>query len=122
LKHERRGFLVRAPIFLGQTARPLPQPLRSQSDRNKHGAYISTKGDGMGKLLAMPKTAQMVQLDETQLRLADLKNQDSAELLRDIKDCLEVLSKRAKSEKYLKMILGDIEMLEEFGHQCFDRP
>jgi hypothetical protein len=70
----------------------------------------------------MPKTAQMVQLDETQLRLADLKNQDSAELLRDIKDCLEVLSKRAKSEKYLKMILGDIEMLEEFGHQCFDRP
>lgn len=71
----------------------------------------------MGKLVAMPKTAQMEQLDET----ADLKNQDSAELLRDIKDRLRVLSKRAKSEPYLKMILGDIELLEEFGHQCFDQ-
>jgi hypothetical protein len=75
----------------------------------------------MGKLLAMPKTAQMVQFNEAQLRQADLTNQDSAELIRDIKDRLEVLSKRAKSEPYLKMILGDIEMLEEFYHKCFDQ-
>ena len=106
------------PDFAGPdlSLQPLPMiPVR------KHGTYIRTRGGRMGKLLAMPKTAQIAQWDETQLRQADVKNQDSAELLRGIKDRLAVLSKRAKSEPHLKMILADIEMLDEFNHKCFDQ-
>jgi hypothetical protein len=88
----------------------------------QHGTYIGTKRESeMGKLLAMAKTAQMAQWDETQLRQADVRNQDSAELLRGIKDRLAVLSTRAKSEANLKVILADIEMLDEFNHKCFDQ-
>ena len=75
----------------------------------------------MGKLLAMPKTAQIAQWDEMQRTQADVRNQESVELLRGIKDRLAVLCTRAKSEPQLKVILADIEMLDKFNHQCFDQ-
>ena len=103
-------------------ARPDPSLSLSQMIAvRQHGTYFGTKGGRMGKLLAMPKTTEIAQWDETQLRQADVKSQDSAELLRGIKDRLEVLSTRAKSEPNLKLILAEIEMLDEFNHKCFDQ-